>query len=943
MGGHKKTSPVSSGQTNKKGTSSALMAAKRKAQQQKKNNSDILIDDPYQVELGLLNRCLSLDPISADEGDIIAVHTQELLNLLKGTRESTDIEKLEQLSSDYDAVYIHPTSYDLAILAAGSATSLVEAVCKGKAQNGMALIRPPGHHAMEAEFCGYCFFNNAAVAVTRALNEGWAKRVLIVDWDVHHGQATQQAFYSDPRVLYFSIHRYEQGQFWPNLEESNFHYIGEDQGRGYNVNIPLNEIGMGDAEYLAIFQHYQPDLVLVSAGYDAAIGCPEFGPDLVLISAGYDSALGDEKGEMTVTPACYAHLTNLLSTLAGGKLAVLLEGGYCLSSLAESAAMTLRALLGDPCPSLGPLSPPCDSILTTILNAIYMLRPYWDVFKHHPVNNDKEVSIKFPFHFPKVTYLGPAEPAKKPFPTRDCYPLQSEEFKSNVEAKLNSLISGYNLMTVPTHRVGLVYHDGMLAHRNEHEPGHVESPYRASGIFAKHEEYNLVERCHRLEARRAKEEELLMIHSASHVARIQETRGKSAKDLVDLAESFNSIYLHPDTCDSAELAAGCVLEAVDAVMSGVCQSAVAIVRPPGHHAEHDTPCGFCLVLLLDWDVHHGNGTQQLFVDDPRVMYVSLHRYDNGSFFPATMSATAAAEASSEFVGSGPGKGFSINVAWNKRGMNDGDYVAAFLQVVLPIVYQFDPELVLISAGFDAAIRDPLGGLAGGRVVVALEGGYNVSSISYSLTMCTKALLGDPLPSVRAAAPCPSAVNSIRSTQRAHTPYWSCLAPYNKAIPAKDGLVKPAGYKPTPTTEDLTDLMSKLKVEESSPAAKQPLDSDQDQAGSSGSGCSYSQSQTEPGPSSSGGATGDPTDCKTLKEYLAECLKVHCGRYMNAHMQAHSEDAQHPLVLSQADLSVWCYGCDTYVDAPALYEAKNSAHRFKFGVDMPWTYDTIEMS
>lgn len=148
----------------------------------------------------------------------------------------------------------------------------------------MAIIRPPGHHAMKAEYNGYCFFNNVAIAAQHALdncgvsesqsiqqysieNVQYSRinrmtrfrhfqvnRILIVDYDVHHGQGTQRMFYDDPRVLYFSIHRYEHGTFWPNLRESDFDYVGEGNGLGYNFNLPLNKTGMTNADYLAIWQ-----------------------------------------------------------------------------------------------------------------------------------------------------------------------------------------------------------------------------------------------------------------------------------------------------------------------------------------------------------------------------------------------------------------------------------------------------------------------------------------------------------------------------------------------------------------------------------------------------------------------------------------------------------------------------------------------------------------
>lgn len=232
---------------------------------------------------------------------------------------------------------------------------------------------------------------------------------------------------------------------------------------------------------------------------------------------------------------------------------------------------------------------------------------------------------------------------------------------------------------------------------------------------------------------------------------------------------------------------------------------VAIIRPPGHHAEADEACGFCIfnnvavgakyamemhgakrILILDWDVHHGNGIQNIFYDDPRVLYISIHRFDGGTFFPGKL------DADHTFVGSGSGKGFNINIPWNGSGMGDPEYSMAFFALVLPIAYQFNPDLVLVSSGFDAARGDPLGrckvspefygfmthhlkALANGKVIVALEGGYNLNSISLSMTMVTKALLGDPMPKLAPyAKPAASAIDSVRSTMKSLGPYWSCL-------------------------------------------------------------------------------------------------------------------------------------------------------------------------
>ncbi|XP_067008201.1 histone deacetylase 6 isoform X1 [Anabrus simplex] len=1126
--------------------------------------------------LGLISRCLTITPREATESEILVKHTSEQIEILKATDGCTDEIFLEKLSSKYDAIYIHPSSYRLSLLSAGSAIELVDAICSKKVQNGMAIIRPPGHHAMKSEYCGYCFFNNVALAAHHALENCKMSRILIVDWDVHHGQATQQMFYDDPRVVYFSIHRYEHGSFWPNLRESNFNYIGTGKGTGYNFNIPLNKTGMKDADYLAVFQQvllpmayeFQPELVLVSAGYDAAIGCPE--------------------GEMEITPVCYSHLLSSLLGLASGKVAVILEGGYCLQSLAEGAALTLRCLLGDPCPPLPPLDPPCDSIQETILDVIYAHREHWQCFQFQetyqvgiqpegPILNSvsacgiedekkqKEDSPKSGVlrnrHYPVVKFMG-SEDRPESYLTRNCYPVQSDEFKCDVEARLNSLIINTNL-SFAQQRVCFVYDERMMKHKNISDPSHPERPERLSSIYSCLEDYGLLERCHQLQSRSATKEELLLLHSKAHIEQMEEAKNLKLKELNKLEENFRSLYLHPASYDSACLSAGCLLQVVDSVLNGESRSGIAIVRPPGHHAEEDEPCGFCIfnsvslaakyavevhglkrVLLLDWDVHHGNGSQKMFKSDPRVLYLSLHRYDNGSFFPGSK------DANYTVVGSGPGLGFNVNIPWNKRGISDGDYVAAFHQVVLPICYQFDPELVLVSAGFDAAVGDPLGGLrltpevyshmthwlsalANGKIVLSLEGGYNLTSISYAMTLCTKALLGDPLPPLRAGlAPCLSAVTTIKNVIHTQSQYWPCLK-FDVALPKRNVLldnVRPQ-VPVSPDTITLSKSLTKLNLDEevsssdrisketiysnfciidvardretcvespmelsessinfvasssnssfegdsiawsrvssvsfsespeelvvennirdtvesycpspcfisdlensnvpvsetvnlnsvslASRPSSLPIACDSvviknsrlevrdaelesvhkaadKEAGSSGGRQQSSSSQgghRQSGSSQGGQASGGAPPGGTLADYLSDniqlllagemhaviplrncphldrvedvpaigidcktpclecgsvaenwvcliCYTVHCGRYVNEHMVNHGVESSHPLTLSFTDLSVWCYGCDAYVDNDVLYNAKNAAHRSKFGEDLPWTY------
>nr|XP_031839084.1 histone deacetylase 6 isoform X2 [Nomia melanderi] len=784
-------------------------------------------------ELGLINRCQFIASRQATENEILAKHSQKTLDILKATDGCIDVHNLELLSSKYDAIYVHPSTYKLSLLAAGSTINLVESICKGEVQNGMAIIRPPGHHAMKSEYCGYCFFNNVAIAAEKALSNNWASKILIVDWDVHHGQATQQMFYNDPRVIYFSIHRYENGIFWPNLRESDFHFVGNDLGQGYNFNVPLNKVGMTNADYLAIFQQ-----ILLPMAY-------EFNPDFVIISAGFDSAFGDEKGEMLVTPAFYAHLVSSLMSLASGKVAVIMEGGYYLKSLAESAALTLRALLSDPCPILEDLELPSLSIRDSILNTIYAHKPYWkcyqyqDTFSINNTTSNKEQSINQ--HLPLVEFKG-TEDKPDIYETSNCYPVHSKEVLEMLDSKLNALIQFTSLSKAPN-RVCIVYDERMLKHCDISDDTHPEKPNRIISIYKKFQEYNILDRCYVQQGRSATMEELLLAHSKDYIDRIKSTANTKAKELKKLASSFNSIYLHSETWTSARVSTGSLLQVVNSVLNGESQCGVAIIRPPGHHAEEDMPCGFCIfnniaiaakyaiechhltkVLIVDWDVHHGNGTQSIFEEDSRVLYISVHRYDNGGFFPNSKNANYTN------VGSGAGEGFNVNVPWNKKGMGDAEYIAAFQQVVMPIAYQFNPELILVSAGFDACIGDPLGGclvspemyghlthwlstLANGRVILSLEGGYNINSISHAMALCTKTLLGDPLPMLESGLiPCSSAINSINNVLKTQKQYWPNLI-FNVSLP-KENILPKAKLKHTKLNEQMKTADELFKQSES---------------------------------------------------------------------------------------------------------------------------------
>lgn len=333
------------------------------------------------VRTGLSDRCVSVPAREASDAEILLVHSEEYLEAVKKTPYMT-LEDLKEFTLQYGDVYFHPNIYYCAKLAAGSALQLVDSVMTGKVRNGMALVRPPGHHSMRSAANGFCVFNNVAIAARYAQQKHGVKRVLVVDWDIHHGQGVQYCFEDDPNVLYFSWHRYEHQKFWPHLRESDYDSVGKKSGAGFNVNVPWNKVGMENSDYLSVFCH-----ILLPVAY-------EFCPDLVLVCAGFDSAIGDPEGEMCATPEIFAHLTHLLMNLAGGKLCAVLEGGYNLTSLAQSVCQTVQTLLGDPLPQLANLRSPCKSALESLQCARSVQRQYWPILKHSADPPSTDISTK---------------------------------------------------------------------------------------------------------------------------------------------------------------------------------------------------------------------------------------------------------------------------------------------------------------------------------------------------------------------------------------------------------------------------------------------------------------------------------------------------------------------------------------------------------------------
>uniref|UniRef100_A0A669DFY2 Histone deacetylase n=1 Tax=Oreochromis niloticus TaxID=8128 RepID=A0A669DFY2_ORENI len=370
---------------------------------------------------------------------------------------------------------------------------------------------------------------------------------------------------------------------------------------------------------------------------------------------------------------------------------------------------------------------------------------------------------------------------------------------------------------------GLVYDSLMLKHQcvcgNAHI--HPEHAGRVQSIWSRLQETGLLGRCERIRGRKASLDEIQSVHSEFHTLLYGTSplnRHKlDHKKLLGTCLSMyavlpcggigvdsDTVWNEMHSSAAVRMAVGSVIELAFRVAAGELKNGFAVVRPPGHHAEESTAMGFCFfnsvaitakllqqklgvgkILIVDWDIHHGNGTQQAFYSDPNVLYISLHRYDDGNFFPGS--------GAPEEVGSGAGVGFNVNIAWTggvDPPMGDVEYLTAFRTVVMPIAQQFSPDVVLVSAGFDAVEghQSPLGGynvsakcfgqltqllmgLAGGRVVMALEGGHDLTAICDASEACVSALLGDPWPQEK---PCPKAYASLERVIEIQSKHWSCL-------------------------------------------------------------------------------------------------------------------------------------------------------------------------
>jgi acetoin utilization deacetylase AcuC-like enzyme len=274
---------------------------------------------------GALDRLIQLDTRAATIEELLLCHTPEYLRVARH-----DVEAGRSFLSTGDTD-ISRNSWDAAVRAAGGVLNAVDAVLTGRARNAFCVVRPPGHHATAGRGMGFCLLNNVALAARYAQRRHGLGRVLIVDWDVHHGNGTQEIFYSDPSVFFFSTH---QWPLYPGTGRAD--ETGEGAGRGTTMNFPF-PAGAGREE------------ILGALADSLAPAADSFLPDLVLISAGFDSRVGDPLGRFTLTDEDFAALTRAVMEIAGrhagGRVVSALEGGYNLKGLASAAAAHVEALM----------------------------------------------------------------------------------------------------------------------------------------------------------------------------------------------------------------------------------------------------------------------------------------------------------------------------------------------------------------------------------------------------------------------------------------------------------------------------------------------------------------------------------------------------------------------------------------------------------------------
>ena len=288
---------------------------------------------------------VQLAPRSASEDELALVHDRSYIHLVRAIAEKVAIAEHHGGSHTRffaTDTYLSARSYDAAIKAAGAPLTAIDAIMNGQVDNAYCLVRPPGHHALPDEAMGFCLFNNVAIAAKYAIERHGLERVMIIDYDVHHGNGTQDIFYEDPHVLYFSTH---QSPFYPGTGASD--ECGAGAGLGTTINVPLPAT-TGYETFEPVFRQVM------------APAADRFNPQLILVSAGFDAHWNDPLGQMNISTAGFARLTEIIIQLAqqlcNGRLVMVQEGGYSLPAMAGFVASCINFLLGDDAAvdSLGP-------------------------------------------------------------------------------------------------------------------------------------------------------------------------------------------------------------------------------------------------------------------------------------------------------------------------------------------------------------------------------------------------------------------------------------------------------------------------------------------------------------------------------------------------------------------------------------------------------------
>jgi acetoin utilization deacetylase AcuC-like enzyme len=283
------------------------------------------IASALEADESLMARVERLAPSSASDEDILRCHSARLMDQLRSLCERG------VPFVDLDTV-ISPESYEVARLAAGAAITGVDRVFKGAAANAFAFVRPPGHHASADRAMGFCLFNSAAIGARYAQARYGAERALIIDWDVHHGNGTQDIFYKDPSVFYFSTHQFP---YYPGTGAKGETGDGEAEGTTLNVPLPARTSAASHREA------FREALRVIEM---------RFPPDLIIISAGFDSRRGDPLGNLMLEDRDFAEMTrevmDLAERTASGRVVSILEGGYNLDTLGETVRTHVEALAG---------------------------------------------------------------------------------------------------------------------------------------------------------------------------------------------------------------------------------------------------------------------------------------------------------------------------------------------------------------------------------------------------------------------------------------------------------------------------------------------------------------------------------------------------------------------------------------------------------------------